>query len=210
MKLHLGASRHQLAAPNTSALRTADWVHLGAPEPLEDRAEGERENDGQSGYVSFYFTEGVSLPFPENHFSFAFSEHFFEHLFLNGAGELFRECWRVLQPGACFRIVVPDADLRTYQDPEPAGYTTGDPGWHHPDKHKTRWSIYSLPYVLEQIGFVTRGVVFCDRFGNYVKQLPDDHEPFYKDCLDQAMVLRTDYIMRLENSLIVDAVKPLA
>jgi len=73
-----------------------------------------------------------------------------------------------MRPDAILRVAVPDADLWTYMAPEPAGYTTGDDRWFHPDKHKTRWSIYGLNYVLSEIGFHTRGLVDCDKFGQYL------------------------------------------
>ena len=91
---------------------------------------------------------------------------------------------------------------------EPVAFTTGDDRWYHPDKHKTRWSIYSLSYVLEQIGFVTRGIVYCDKLGQYHIRVPLAAESFYQDCLDHEIVLQTDFIDRFADSLIVDAKKP--
>lgn len=163
MRLHIGASRIQLDMPKLEALRTADWIHLGEPEPIEESmvaAAAPALDDttrvlGQ--YLSFYYKKGNVLPFADGEFKFAFSEHFLEHLFLDEACELLKECFRVLQPGSCMRIAVPDADLRTYSAPEPAAYTTGDDRWIHPDKHKTRWSIYNLSYVLSKSVF-PRGV----------------------------------------------------
>lgn len=67
----------------------------------------------------FYWTAGGRLPFAERSFSFIYSEHFFEHIFLNEAFDLFVECSRVLKRGGTLRINVPDADLRTYAKPEP-------------------------------------------------------------------------------------------
>lgn len=214
MRLHIGASRIQLANPRLSALRTAEWIHLGEPESIE---ESDRQNrtvcsdpamPDYGRYLSFYYRRGNILPFPDDEFTFAFSEHFFEHLFLDEAGELMKECFRVLRPGGVLRIAVPDADLRTYMPPEPAAYSTGDPRWIHPDKHKTRWSIYSLCYVLEQIGFATRGLVYCDREGRYHICPPSADEEFYGGCPDQDLVMRTDFIDRFQDSLIVDGRKP--
>ncbi len=212
MKLHIGASRIQLAMPKLEPLRAADWIHLGEPESIEESiAAAEVSNDStriQGEYRSFYYRKGNSLPFADNTFTFAYSEHFFEHLFLDEACELFKECYRVLQPGACLRIAVPDADLRTYMSPEPAAYSTGDHRWIHPDKHKSRWSIYSLSYVLEQIGFATRGVVFCDKFGHFHIDAPSTADTFYQDSLAPDIVSQTGFIDRFVDSLIVDAKKP--
>jgi len=207
MRLHIGASRQQLAVPEFHALRTGEWIHLGDPEPIDETSPPE-PSAGRDAYLSFYWKRGDRLPFDDGAFTFVFSEHFFEHLFLDEAAELLKECYRVMQPGACLRIAVPDADLRTYLDPEPVGFSTGDGRWYHPDKHKTRWSIYSLGYVLEQIGFVTRPVVYCDKYGDYHVDLPEPSEPFYAACLDHDIVLDWTYVGRFRNSLIVDASKP--
>ncbi len=213
MRLHIGASRIQLAMPKLQALRTADWIHLGEPESIEESvARNSALHPDESikvlgQYVSFYYKKGNILPFADNYFTFAFSEHFFEHLFLDEAGELLKECFRILQPGSCLRIAVPDADLRTYMAPEPAAWSTGDQRWIHPDKHKTRWSIYSLSYVLEQIGFATRGVVFCDKQGQYHVDAPCLEDEFYRECHDQELVMQISYVDRFHDSLIVDAVK---
>lgn len=212
MRLHIGAARCQFVTPHFEALSAADWVHLGEPETLEEAAvpsgcESDDSQPIQGTYLSFYYKRGQVLPFPDGRFDFVFSEHFFEHLFLDEACELLKECRRVMRPRACLRIAVPDADLRTYLPPEPVGYTTGDDRWCHPDKHKTRWSIYSLGYVLEQLGFAVRGLVYCDKFGQYHAAPPDLSLPFYRDCLDGDIVGRTDYILRYSKSLVVDAVK---
>ena len=208
MRLHIGASRVQLAVPEFSVLRTDNWIHLGAPEPLNETNTGGATVPVNDPYRSFYYKKGDVLPFGDHEFEFVFSEHFFEHLFLDEAGELLKDCFRVMQIHSCLRIAVPDADQRTYLDPEPAGYTTGDTRWFHPDKHKSRWSIYSLSYVLEEIGFVTQGVVYCDKYGNYIINSPDLMHPFYHKCLDPVIVQNTTYISRFSNSLIVDAIRP--
>lgn len=203
MRLHIGASRDQIQLPQTKWLRTGPWIHLGAPESIEES--GASYNDG---YLSFHYRQYDRLPFEDNQFTFAYSEHFFEHLFLDEACELFKECFRVLHPGACLRVVVPDADLRTYMAPEPVGYTTGDDRWFHPDKHKTRWSFYSLSYLLGQVGFFAHGVVYCDKFGLYHRTFPNPEHRVYRECLDRELVLDTAYVLRYDHSLVVDAFKP--
>jgi predicted SAM-dependent methyltransferase len=60
-----------------------------------------------------------------------FSSHVLEHLTYLEAGRLFKEIYRVLEPGGCVRIVVPDLDLyisrflaqdtEFFHDPEIAG-----------------------------------------------------------------------------------------
>jgi predicted SAM-dependent methyltransferase len=215
MRLHLGASITQLTDPRLARLINRDWVHLVEPEQWTDQASSSEarptSRDGEALHSRtllhpFYYTKGQRLPFDDCTFSFAFSEHFFEHLFLDEAAELFLECHRVLKSRSCLRTVVPDADLRTYIPPEPAGFTVGDHRWYHPDKHKTRWSIYSLSYILQQTGFRTRGIVYCDKFGEYHCVDPAEVDAG-QECDDRAFVDATEYILRFENSLIVDAIK---
>lgn len=220
MRLHLGASIAQLSDERLLPILNSDWIHLGEPEadmhPHNDASESSAGSAPEqelaklrdrTDYRSFNYVRGDRLPFPDNSFSFVFSEHFFEHLFLDEAGDLFKECKRVMAPNACMRIVVPDADLRTYQPPEPAGFSNDDSRWTHPAKHKTRWSIYSLRYVLEEIGLATRGVVYCDKHGQYHQDESPSDPSFYSQCLDRQFIESTQYILRFGISLIVDAVK---
>lgn len=51
------------------------------------------------------------FPFPDNYFSYVFSEHMFEHLDLPGQQNMMRECLRVLRPGGVLRIAMPDFDF---------------------------------------------------------------------------------------------------
>lgn len=51
------------------------------------------------------------LPFPDACAKMIYSEHFFEHLELNDGNRLLRECLRVLRPGGCLSLGVPDAAL---------------------------------------------------------------------------------------------------
>ena len=207
MRLHIGATRHQLETAQGTMLDTDDWVHLAPPETLEQQDVPPQPLSRGAKWMSFFYSEGDRLPFSDQTASFVFSEQFFEHLFCCEAVSLFKECYRMMQSGACIRTVVPDADLRTYLEPEPIGFTTGDNRWCHPDKHKSRWSIYSLPCLLELIGFETRGVVYCDKHGRHIVQPPAPNDPFYQRCLDLEVVCSTDYICRFEDSLIVDAIK---
>lgn len=51
------------------------------------------------------------LPFPDESFDGVFCEHVLEHFSLEDGQRLAGECRRILRPGGCFRIVVPDAEL---------------------------------------------------------------------------------------------------
>jgi SAM-dependent methyltransferase len=48
------------------------------------------------------------LPFPDNSFCAVYGSHVLEHLYLEQAKRLLKECLRVLQPGGVLRLVVPD------------------------------------------------------------------------------------------------------
>jgi len=56
------------------------------------------------------------LPFPNNYFEGIFSEHVLEHFDLGQGQNLLKECFRILRPGACLRLIVPDGEklIRTY------------------------------------------------------------------------------------------------
>jgi predicted SAM-dependent methyltransferase len=56
------------------------------------------------------------LPFADNCFDGVFCEHVVEHFTYDGGQALAREVLRVLKPGGCFRVIVPDAEfvMRSY------------------------------------------------------------------------------------------------
>lgn len=51
------------------------------------------------------------FPFPDNSFSYVFSEHMFEHLELSGQQNMMSECNRVLRPGGVLRLAMPNFDF---------------------------------------------------------------------------------------------------
>jgi predicted SAM-dependent methyltransferase len=161
--------------------------------------------------LPFHWKAGGRLPFEDGKFSFIFSEHFFEHIFLDEAFDLFVECRRVLSPSGILRISVPDADLRTYAKPEPVKFDarlgkTGKVSWTHPDIHKTRWNIYSLSLLLRIVGFRVVPLVYCDKDGNFVSRFPQRGDSSYPPDADWEMLCSKAYLLR-EKSLIVDAVR---
>jgi SAM-dependent methyltransferase len=53
------------------------------------------------------------FPWLNDTFSHVFSEHMIEHIELDAARHMVRECYRVLRPGGRIRIVTPDRDFLT-------------------------------------------------------------------------------------------------
>jgi predicted SAM-dependent methyltransferase len=154
-------------------------------------------------FEEFFFADGDSLQFGDNQFGFIYSEHLFQHLVPDLARHLFAECYRVLKPGGVIRTCVPDADLRTYEAPEPPGFPTHLPPGHRL-KHRSRWSVYSLSDALRDAGFRAVPLTYCTRDGEFVERRPPPAE--YKDCADPTMVMEASYIIR-KKSLIVDGIK---
>lgn len=50
------------------------------------------------------------LPYPDNTAEAVYSSHMLEHLYLDDARALLRECFRVLRPGGLIRFAVPDGE----------------------------------------------------------------------------------------------------
>jgi len=157
-------------------------------------------------FKNFYYQKGDNLPFEDNSIDFIYSEHFFEHLFFDEALSLMQDCHRILKPNGVIRTCVPDADLRTYAPPEPAGYPDTKLPWSHPSKHKIRWSVYSLSEALKIANLSPIPLYYCDKLGHYICNEPASQKEFYEGCTDVDMIFNFNYIMK-KNSLIVDGIK---
>jgi predicted SAM-dependent methyltransferase len=166
----------------------------------------EAEMYSQTNFRDFVYQKGDRLPFDNDSIDFIFSEHFFEHLFLDESLSLLRECYRILKPSGVIRTCVPDADLRTYEPLEPVGYPNINLPYTSPDKHKTRWSVYSLVEAIELAGFKAIPLYYCNKSGEYIKDQPSDIADNYEDCPEQELIFDLTYIQR-RDSLIVDGIK---
>ena len=233
-RLHLAASRFERLEPQTIELMAdPSWIHLGESEStwqsrlrnsfqvgnwmtcarilyraIQPRYTSEQiaafyEN---TDFRTFNYRSGDRFDFPENTFDFIYSEHFLEHLFIDEALELLKESRRILKPGGVMRIVTPDADLRIYEKPERAGFPGNRVPWVHPDKHKSRWSIYSLNLVMEIANLKPYPLMYCDKYGQFVKSIPSEGATEYTHSADKLLIHSFDYIRRLP-SLIVDGIK---
>ena len=216
-RLQLGTSRLELL-PEVALQRFLNktWIHFGdAPDKpsvlrrcvretrLRIRGIRAQELYAKTSFQPFYYQQGMRLPFDDGSMHFIFSEHFFEHLFFDEALDLMKECHRILAQRGVMRLSVPDADLRTYDKPEPAGYPDRRLPFDHPNKHKTRWSIYLLSEALRICGFDCVPLRYCDRYGRYHRNEPR----LYDGCPERELIEDLSYLRR-PDSLIVDAVKP--
>lgn len=229
-RLNIGASRFErMPLKAIKAMNETTWIHLGdSPIDWKTRFKNEWKNGNlhycarilyreinpryskeqlndfyaATDFRDFYYQAGHRLEFEDNTFDFIYSEHFFEHLFLEEAFELIKECQRILKPHGVIRIIVPDADLRTYTKREPISKIP----LHHPESHKTRWSIYSLPLAIKSAGLVPHPIMYCDKYGKLFQNFPSKSETIYSQSEDTKFIFSRNYIQRLP-SLIVDGIK---
>jgi len=226
-RLHIGASSLELIAKSRSAeFIDSSWIHLGDPPNYEARSAtgslksdlraiakralrrtglASREGDptlySRTEFRPWMFDAGGRLDLPDDSISFAYSEHVLEHFRFDVAVDLLVEVFRILQPGAVVRTVVPDADYRTYEAPEMVGFPGRKLKMNHPNKHKARWNVYLLGRTLGLVGFRSMPVVWCDDDGVFHEEVPKHDGP------DKDLVSTLRYVQR-PRSLIVDGVKP--
>lgn len=235
-RLQIGASRlENLEAEALQKFLDKTWVHLGDPTPNPSLAHiievfrhnnflnicnmilhkakkylslhEQRHNNCQyqsTNFMPFFYQKDNYLPFKDNSFNYIFTEHFFEHLFLDEAVALFRECYRILRWNGVMRICVPDADLRP--TPEPVGHPSLKMPHTHLDKHKTRWSVYSLTEAIRLAGFGTVPIRYYDKVKKCHEASLTDLKEIYRNCADPEMALDFTHIQK-KDSLIIDGIK---
>jgi len=120
------------------------------------------------------------LPFPDGSADYVFMSHMLEHLYYpEEAMAVLREVRRVLSPGGCFRVVVPDIErcLRAYAENDRAFFEDRRETWsfwpeartrlegflsyagagprpgHFLDAHKFGYDRETLEHALRQVGF---------------------------------------------------------
>jgi predicted SAM-dependent methyltransferase len=185
--------------------RAARKILGSAPAPKRTPSEIEKMY-ARTHFRAFYFEKGDKLDFDDESFDYIFSEHFLHHLFFDEAFALLEECHRVLKTQGLIRLVVPDADLRTYEPPEPVGFPDLDESFLAPLKHKTRYSVYMLAEMLRLAGFDPVPLRYCDRSGAYIRNDPAQMLETYGQCAEKTLAFDLGHIMRLD-SLIVDGLK---
>jgi predicted SAM-dependent methyltransferase len=230
-RVHLGASSLELLSRSpTAEFIDRSWLHLGDPPNYEARSytgtlkskarafakrvlrrggvakEGDPALYDKTDFRAWIFKPGDRLPLEDNSVGFIYSEHVLEHFRFDLGADLLAECRRVLKPGGVIRTVVPDADYRTYEKPEIAGYPSPALGFSHPNKHKVRWNNYLLAKTLGFIGFEPKSLAWCDEDGTFVQTDPKDAYAG-RATADPDMVGTLRYVQR-PRSLIVDGFKP--
>jgi SAM-dependent methyltransferase len=104
------------------------------------------------------FYDGVTLPFPDNHFDSVFSTEVFEHVF--NLEEILLEIKRVMKPGAKILVTCP------FAIPE-----------HEQPNDYARYSSFGLKHLFEKNNFK---VVEYEKIGNYFETLMQLRISFYK------------------------------
>jgi hypothetical protein len=104
------------------------------------------------------------------------------------------------------KTCLPDADLRP--TPEPLGHPSIKMGYAHPDKHKTRWSVYSFTEIIKLAGFEPVPIRYSDRMNKCHEVRLPDLEQLYQSCADREMALDFNHIQR-KDSLIIDGISKL-
>lgn len=121
----LPESVKRLVRPPLRILRKQLWLarrRSTIPSYLKDAASPKLQIgagfNGLSGWLNgdilprkpdyIYLDATAPLPFADNTFAFAYTEHMIEHIGYRSACDFVRECHRVLRPGGVLRISTPD------------------------------------------------------------------------------------------------------
>lgn len=155
------------APPLVLDAQSINYIDLGC---------GQQPTDGFVGidYFGGLGSYAADLRFPlkvaSNHVDGIFTEHTLEHLTYRHVAALLRECHRILKPGGCIRVVLPDVGEMARR------YAAHDAAWFEQWAHHmlgTRNRALATP--MEAISFVTQeyGHVSCwdhDTVAHYLAQ----------------------------------------
>lgn len=151
--------------------------------------------------VHFLLDFGRPLPFERETFDGVFCEHVLEHFTQEDGERLTREVHRILRPGGCLRIVVPDADLllRRYvsaradlvgrRAPE-AGSTPMEivnTYFRQRYEHQFLYDWETLDLMLERAGFTTRVRVAAQEAQNCPEIALDDERYVWESLYVEAV-----------------------
>lgn len=88
--------------------------------------------DPKRGDLVLDFQRFEALPLPDHSVSHVYGSHVFEHMSISITPIVFKEIYRVLQPGGVFRLVLPDAQKSIMQ------YVEGNQGFELFSRRKER------------------------------------------------------------------------
>lgn len=168
------------------------------------RNDGAEDLYAQTNFLPFYYKKGDRLSFDNETFNFIFSEHVFEHFFMDEVVALLKEAYRIAKPKGVVRIVVPDADFRPHPEPLPPPNLSLT----HPMRHKIRWNVHSLSAILECAGFEAVPLRYYDREKNFRDVNWEQIKEKYQSSEKDSLLFHFNYIQR-QDSLIVDGFKAL-
>ena len=153
-----------------SSRKTPTYLNLGSGPRGLDSAHWVNVDGFPDRNVHFLIDFNRKLPFPDQTFAGVFCEHVMEHFSREEGEVLAREICRVLKPGGCFRIVVPDAEriMRTYFDaPAELVAMRGEPGatpmevvnsyFRQRYEHQFLYDAATLAAMLQRAGFSKAG-----------------------------------------------------
>lgn len=117
--------------------------------------------------ISFTYDCRKHLPFNDNHVLKIRCEHFFEHLYYSDeVPQFLKECYRVLKPASCLRIIVPDGEkiVKAYLENTWGNVGLNPMNWHSPmhalnhvfhqeGEHKFCYDFETLEILLKKTGF---------------------------------------------------------
>ncbi len=94
MKLHLGCGRKNFGT---------DWIHIDGSN-IKDGGDG--RTGGDFSHIKYH--DITKLPFEDNSVDIIYNSHVFEYFDRDECKEVLKEWYRVLKPGGCLRMAVPD------------------------------------------------------------------------------------------------------
>ena len=133
-------------------------LHIGCGSHLK---KGWLNADKFNANADIYLNALRRMPFKDNTFKFIHMEHLLEHIQIDRVPIFLSECLRILQPGGCIRIVVPDLDIYVKK------YYEGDKEFFQPiiEKFKSNFDKYKDRLVNKYKYWLIRtpGAVFISR-----------------------------------------------
>jgi predicted SAM-dependent methyltransferase len=116
-------------------------LNLGAG---PNRKSGWLTADAFKPQADIYMNVGRRFPFANDVFDLIYSEHTLEHIHVDKVRRLLLEVYRVLKPGATFRVTVPDLEIHANN------YVKGNSDFFSPiiEKYKSRWATEKDKYWL--------------------------------------------------------------